>query len=91
MTRTRKRPAPTDRPFPNYTRAPKSNGHSPHRRVDGFAAPDAEDRREAALLVEAAECGYRLAVQCLDCRRGLTAPTSVAHHRGPLCRRRAAS
>jgi hypothetical protein len=81
--KTRKRPAPTDRPLPNYTNNGKSNGR---RRQDGYAAPTAEDRREAAVLAQAAEMGYRLAVQCLDCGHWLSNPISVAFHRGPRCR-----
>jgi hypothetical protein len=54
----------TDRPLHNHTNTPQSNGH---RRQDGYAAPSAQDRREAALLAEAAELGYRLSTQCLDC------------------------
>jgi hypothetical protein len=59
-----------------------------HRRQEGYAAPAAEDRREAAVLAEAAEMGYRLAVQCVDCRHWLSNPISVAAHRGPICRAR---
>jgi hypothetical protein len=41
----------------------KPNGY---RRQDGYAAPTAEDRREAAMLAEAAEMA-RLAIQCPGC------------------------
>jgi hypothetical protein len=85
--RQRKRPAPPqNRPLRNTTSAAKSNGH---RRQDGYAAPTAEDRREAAVLAAAAEMGYRLAVQCLDCGHWLTNPISVGAFRGPRCRGRA--
>jgi hypothetical protein len=85
MPKTRKRPAQPDRPSRNHTNTPQSNGH---RRQDGYASPTAEDRREAAVLAEAAEMGYRLAVSCLDCGHYLVNPISVAHHRGPTCRAR---
>ena len=86
--KTRKRPAPPqNRPPRNHTNTANLNGH---RRQDGYAAPTAEDRREAAVLAAAAEMGYRLAVQCLDCRHWLSNPISVAAHRGPRCRAKAA-
>ena len=59
-----------------------------HRRQDGYAAPTAEDRRETAVLAEAAKMGYRLSIQCLDCGHWLANPISVASHRGPRCRAR---
>ena len=86
--KTRKRPAPPQtRPPRNHTNSAYLNGH---RRQDGYAAPTAEDRREAAVLAAAAKMGYRLAVQCLDCRHWLSNPISVAAHRGPRCRAKAA-
>jgi hypothetical protein len=46
--RTRKRPAPTDRPLRDTTTsAAKGNGH---RRKDGYAAPTREDRADDAVL-----------------------------------------
>jgi hypothetical protein len=62
---------------------------SRYHRVDGFAAPTAADRADAELLAYAALLGYRLTVRCLDCRRWLADPVSVAAHRGPTCRARA--
>jgi hypothetical protein len=59
------------------------------RRQDGFAAPTIDERAEQRLLAAAREAGYRLAIQCLDCRRWLVDPASVAAHRGPVCRARA--
>jgi hypothetical protein len=84
--KARKRPAPPqNRPIRNHTNTAQSNGH---RRQDGYAAPTPEYRREAALLAEAAEMGYRLAVQCLDCGHWLSNPISVRFCRGPRCRAR---
>jgi Family of unknown function (DUF6011) len=51
----------------------------------------AEDRREAQVLAEAAELGYRLAVQCRCCGQWLTNPTSVRGFIGPVCRAKAAA
>lgn len=50
----------------------------------------AEDRYEAALLAEAAELGYRLAVRCTRCNQWVVAAESVAAHMGPVCRSRTA-
>jgi hypothetical protein len=75
----------TDRPLRNHTNSTKNNRYRPQ---DGYAAPTAEDRREAALLAEAAELGYRLATVCMDCGHWLANPVSVAAHRGPRCRAR---
>jgi hypothetical protein len=83
------RPAlPQNRPIRNHTYAGQSNGH---RRQDGYAAPDAEDRADAAVLAAAYARGYRLAVSCLDCGHWLTNPVSVAVHRGPRCRAKVAT
>lgn len=60
-----------------------------HRRADGYAAPTSEDRADAAVLAAAAERGFRVAVQCLDCGHWLANPISVAAFRGPRCRARA--
>jgi hypothetical protein len=80
---TRKRPALPGRPLRDTTSSAKSNGH---RRQDGYAAPSAEDRADAAVLAAAAERGFRLAVQCLECGRWLTDRDSVRLHLGPVCR-----
>ena len=56
-----------------------------HRPQDGFAAPSAEDRREAGLLAELEELGYGITVPCLVCRHPLTSAKSVARHIGPKC------
>jgi hypothetical protein len=83
---TRKRPAPPQsRPSRNHT-----NGRhfTAHRRQDGYAAPDAEDRADLAVLAAAEALGYRIAVQCLDCGHWLASPKSGAAHRGPRCRAR---
>ncbi|WP_071700349.1 DUF6011 domain-containing protein [Mycobacterium heckeshornense] len=73
---------------------PGLHGHtttvtSIRRRQDGYAAPAADERAEQRLLAAARRFGFRLAVQCLDCRRWLVDPASVAAHRGPVCRARA--
>lgn len=59
---------------------------SPDHRVN---APTAEDRGDAKALAAAAERGYRLAVQCLDCGHWLVNEKSVCLYRGPVCRARA--
>lgn len=60
-----------------------------HRRQDGYAAPGATGRAELAALELLTTAGYRLACRCLDCRRWLADPVSVAAMRGPTCRARA--
>jgi hypothetical protein len=65
-----------------------SNGH---RRQNGYAAPSAEDRADAAVPAAAAARGYRIAVQCLDCGHWLANPVSVAAVRRPRCRAKAAA
>jgi hypothetical protein len=56
-----------------------------YRRQDGFAAPTAEERREAELLAELEELGYGITVPCLVCRHPLTSAKSIARHVGPKC------
>lgn len=56
-----------------------------YRPQDGYPAPTAEDRREAALLAELRELGYGVTVPCLVCRHPLTSAKSVARHIGPKC------
>jgi hypothetical protein len=87
LPKTRKGPASAGRPLPNNI----TSGTHPslYRPQDGYAAPTAEDRREAALLAIAAELGYRLATTCLDCGHWISSPISIAAHRGPRCRARA--
>ncbi|MCV7191482.1 DUF6011 domain-containing protein [Mycolicibacterium brumae] len=76
-------------PAPPQHRAPRNNTNdsnsSGHRAEDGYAAPTAEDRREARLLAELAELGYTVAVRCLSCGHPLTHPKSVARFIGPVC------
>ena len=50
-----------------------------------------EDRDDLDVLIAAAERGFRLSVQCLECHHWLTNPVSVRAHRGPRCRARAAA
>lgn len=81
----RKRPAPPqDRPSRNHS--PNATKSTAHRSEDGYAAPTAEDRREAQLLAELRECGYRPAVRCTRCNQWVVADASVAAHMGPVCR-----
>jgi len=88
MPHKNSRPADNRAATTDTTLYRQSNGY---RRQDGYAAPTPEDRREAAVLAEAAAMGYRLSVQCLDCRNWLTNPVSVAAHRGAKCRAKAAA
>jgi hypothetical protein len=60
-----------------------------HRPQDGYQAPTADDRREAALLAELFSLGYGITVPCLICRRPLTAERSLRLHIGPVCAARA--
>lgn len=57
--------------------------------IGKYGVLDAEDRADAELLAEAERRGYRLTCRCLDCRRWLANPKSVAAMRGPVCRARA--
>jgi hypothetical protein len=43
------------------------------------------------VLAEAAQLGYRLAVQCRCCGQWLTNPKSVRGFIGPVCRAKAAA
>ena len=56
-----------------------------YRAEDGYLAPTADERREAALLAEVRTLGYGITVPCLMCRRPLTAPRSLVSHVGPVC------
>ena len=56
-----------------------------HRRQDGYQAPAAEDRREAALLAELCSLGYGITVPCLVCGRPLTSNRSLRLRVGPVC------
>ena len=62
-----------------------------HRPEDGYAAPTAEDRREARLRAELQELGYGITVPCLVCRHPLTAAKSLARHVGPKCAAKSAA
>ena len=78
-----------NRPGTASQAAPKSSAdfldYSPDSRIE---APTTEDRREAQVLAEAAELGYRLAVQCRCCGSWLVADRSVREFIGPVCRAR---
>lgn len=81
---TRKRPAPRQesRPSRNATSDNKSIGY---RRQDGYAAPTADERREAQLLSELRALGYGITVPCLECGHPLSTEASLARHIGPKC------
>ena len=78
--------AKQSRPRQNTTAA----NSTVYRPQDGYQAPTAEDRREAAVLAAAAELGYRLGTRCLRCGHWIVAPKSVAAHMGPVCRAKVA-
>lgn len=61
-----------------------------HRSQDGYLAPAAEDRLDAAAIDFARSRGFRVAVQCTRCGQWVTADTSVALHMGPVCRAKTA-
>lgn len=56
-----------------------------HRAEDGYTAPTADERREAALLAELKALGYTVAVRCTACNHPLVAGVSVSRHMGPKC------
>lgn len=60
-----------------------------NRSEDGYAAPDAEARAEAAFLAEAEARGFRLSLTCLDCGHPIVTEASLRRHRGPRCAARA--
>jgi len=88
MPKTRKRPAPKSRPSSMDTITCASD-YSSGRAQDGYQSPTPDERFDAWIIAEAARLGYRISVPCLDYGRPLSDPISVAHHRGPTCRRRA--
>lgn len=83
---------PTKSPATPQRRAPRNTTNdsdsTAYRRQDGYSAPTAVDRAEAAVLAEAKRYGYRLAVRCVNCGHWLVAERSIADHVGPVCRRR---
>ena len=66
---------------------PSANAQSNrlHRPHDGYAAPTAEDRAVAQAVAVLERHGYGIALRCLDCRRPITSPASLARLRGPRC------
>ncbi len=84
---SRKPAPPQDRHPLNHTNTEHS---TPYRRQDGFTAPAADERREAALLAEVKALGYGITMPCLICHRPLTAAKSLAAHVGPVCAARMA-
>ena len=94
--RKRSSPAVSDRAT---TRDNTTAGHhtadscdsSLHRPQDGYAAPSAEDRREAGLLAELRDLGYQPATRCTRCGQWVVAAKSVALHMGPVCRAKSAA
>jgi hypothetical protein len=93
MTQTKRPALPQNRPLPKH----RANGFTKSNALTRFYGHDihepmdADDRADLALIAAAAERGYRIAVQCVDCGHWLTARASVAAHRGPRCIERAAS
>ena len=75
-------PPPQEAAAANHTNAAQFTAYRPE---DGYAAPGAEDRREAALLAELKALGYGITVPCLLCRRPLTSQRSLAARVGPVC------
>lgn len=61
---------------------------NPSGMTPAFVFDDAEDRKLAEAERAVIGAGYRLAVQCLDCKSWLVSAKSVAAHRGPVCRGR---
>lgn len=85
MARIRRSPGSEARATSTTTTVATADSIRLHRPQDGFAAPSAEDRREAGLLAELEELGYGITVPCLVCRHPLTSAKSVARHIGPKC------
>ena len=73
-----------------FTPPSDATDFSLYRRQDGYAAPTADDRLDAAFEAEAIARGYRLALTCLDCGHPIVAEASLRRHRGPRCAARAA-
>lgn len=84
----RRNPAVSDR----ATSTPPSadSQFSLHRRQDGYTAPTAQDRADAAFIAEAVARGYRLAMTCVDCGHYIVSEASLRRHRGPRCAARMA-
>ncbi|MCB1265047.1 MAG: hypothetical protein KDB56_10750 [Mycobacterium sp.] len=84
MTRTRKRPAVSDRATSTTTTLhPES---SLHHRQDGYSAPTPDDRLDAEVIDAAKARGFAIAVRCTRCGQWVVAAKSVAAHLGPVCR-----
>ena len=82
MSQTKRPAPPQDRPPQNTTSAYEFTA-ARHEPVT------ADDRHEQKVLAEAAELGYRLAVQCRCCGSWLVADRSVREFIGPVCRAKA--
>lgn len=84
MTQIRRIPATSGRDTSTTATvaSPHSNGH---RAEDGYTAPTAEDRAVEAAIAVLRGYGYGIAMRCLDCRRPITSPSSLARMRGPRC------
>lgn len=89
MTRTRRSPGEQARATSTTPIADLDS--SLYRRQDGYAAPTADDRREASLLAELRDLGYQPATRCTRCNQWVVAPKSVALHMGPVCRAKSAA
>lgn len=79
---TKRKPAPAKgRPSPNNATADSSL----YRRVDGYAAPSAEERAVQRAIELLQQHGYGIAMRCLDCQHPITSASSLARMRGPRC------
>jgi hypothetical protein len=54
-------------------------------RQDWHEPLTAEDRADIAVLIAAAERGFRLATRCTACGAWISAPSSIRRHMGPKC------
>lgn len=90
MTALKRRSGPSVATRTASTPSRDASHSSLYARQNGYAAPTAEDRHEAAVLAAAAALGYRLGTRCLRCGHWVVVPKSVAAHMGPVCRRKVA-
>ena len=90
MARIRRSPGSEARATSTTTTVATADSIRLHRPQDGYAAPSAEDRREAGLLAELRDLGYQPATRCTRCGQWVVAAKSVALHMGPVCRAKTA-
>ncbi len=91
MARIRRSPGSEARATSTTTTVATADSIRLHRPQDGYAAPSAEDRREAGLLAELRDLGYQPATRCTRCGQWVVAAKSVALHMGPVCRAKSAA